>query len=153
VVHIYPRGDTIRCLMATKPRHLKTPVQLWIGDKRKDLGLTPGDIATLTGVSEDTARGWESRGRPSQEAIAILERRFGEPAPADRPEYAADLAEALAALIDELGQMRQEREAWTRGVVAVLRAYGEGRLPQDLLDGLAPPPRESEQPAPRGTEG
>lgn len=63
--------------MATKARHLKTPLQLWIADQRKAHGLTPGDLAALTGVSEDTARGWESRGRPSEDAIAVLERRSG----------------------------------------------------------------------------
>jgi DNA-binding transcriptional regulator YiaG len=63
--------------MATKPRHLKTPIQLWVADNRKRLGLTPADLAALTGVTVDTARGWESRGAPSQDAIETLTRRFG----------------------------------------------------------------------------
>ena len=42
--------------MATKPRHLKTPLQLWIADHRKALELSSLDLANLTGVTEDTAR-------------------------------------------------------------------------------------------------
>jgi transcriptional regulator with XRE-family HTH domain len=83
--------------MATKPRYMKTPLQLWIVDHRKRLGLTPGDLATMTGVTEDTARGWESRGQPSEEALAILQRRFGEPIPANR-ETPADQGALIAAL-------------------------------------------------------
>jgi hypothetical protein len=107
VVHIYPHGLTIRCLMATKARHLKTPVQLWIGDKRREFGLIPRDIAALTGVSEDTARGWESRGRPSQEALAILERRFGEAAPPERNEYVGNLAELSSAVRELIVALRE----------------------------------------------
>lgn len=102
--------------MATKARRDKTPLQLWIGNKRKEHGLTTTDVAALTGVKESTARGWESRGRPSQEALAILERKYGEAAPGDTRENYGELAEAIAALIDELEAMRLERVAWIRGV-------------------------------------
>lgn len=47
------------------------------------------------------------------------------------------LAEALEAMTRELTAMREEREAWTRGVVAVLQSYGDGQVPADLLDALA----------------
>lgn len=53
-----------------------------------------------------------------------------------------DLAAAILALTEELEAMRREREAWTRGVVAVLRAYSGGQVPAELLDALAPPPLE-----------
>lgn len=77
-------------------------MQLWVADNRKRLGLTPLDIARLTGVTVDTARGWESRGAPNQDAIDVLVRRFGVPAPAgsgasDGP----DLAGLLARLEDQ----------------------------------------------------
>lgn len=84
--------------MATKARHLKTPTQLWIADNRKRLGLSPKDLATLTDVTEDTARGWESRGRPSEDALTILERRFGVPRPIEMERIGqSDLVAALAA--------------------------------------------------------
>lgn len=57
-----------------------------------------------------------------------------------------DLAAAVLALTDELAAMRLEREAWTRGVAAVLRSYEDGRVPTDLLDALVPPPRVDAQP-------
>lgn len=98
--------------MATKSRHLKTPLQLWIADNRKRVGLSPADLGRLTGVTEDTARGWESRGRPSEDALAVLERRFGEPAPREAGQAATgDLAAALLALADELRASREERQA------------------------------------------
>ena len=81
--------------MATKSRHLKTPLQLWVADNRKRLGLAPKDLASMTGVTEDTARGWESRGKPSEDAIAILERRFGQPVPADTAQAVAGDNSAL----------------------------------------------------------
>jgi transcriptional regulator with XRE-family HTH domain len=86
--------------VATKPRHLKTPTQLWIADNRKRLGLAPGDLARLTGVTEDTARGWESRGKPSQDAMDVLVRTFGVPAPDDMAGPGSDATlPGLAALI------------------------------------------------------
>jgi transcriptional regulator with XRE-family HTH domain len=94
-VHI---GGTVRQAMATKSRHLKTPTQLWIADNRKRLGLSSLDLATLTGVSEDTARGWESRGRPSEDALVILERRFGVPRPDDDGQSVGVNADLVAAM-------------------------------------------------------
>lgn len=82
--------------MASKARALKTPIQLWVADERKRLGMKPADIARLTGVTEATARGWESQGRPGQDAIAILERTFGSSAPDnERGEAPSDLASAI----------------------------------------------------------
>lgn len=57
-----------------------------------------------------------------------------------------DLAQALVALTAELTQMRLEREAWTRGVVEVLRAYEAGQVPRELLDALSPQPRADARP-------
>ncbi len=98
--------------MATKPRHLKTPLQLWIVDNRKRLGLTPADLARLTDVTPDTARGWESRGAPSADALAILVRTFGVPLPEEQQGYGdASLAAAVLELTGELRAWRVERES------------------------------------------
>jgi transcriptional regulator with XRE-family HTH domain len=84
--------------MATKSRHLKTPTQLWIADNRKRLGLTPHDLAVLTGVTDDTARAWESRGKPSEDALRLLEQRFGQPRPSDATDLpSGDLATLIRA--------------------------------------------------------
>ena len=109
--------------MATKPRHEKTPTQLWVADNRKRLGLTPRDLAEMTGVTEDTARGWESRGKPSQDAIDILTRRFGVKPPDDRASPAGSdtlsaglvaqlqaQTEAINALVEELRAARIDRD-------------------------------------------
>ena len=87
--------------MATKARHLKTPLQLWVADNRKRLGLSPADLAQLTGVTTDTARGWESRGRPSEDAISVLERRFGTRAPREEQASGGGMAELVAAIRDQ----------------------------------------------------
>lgn len=96
--------------MATKPRHRKTEMQLWVVDNRKRLDLESSDLAAATGVSIDTARGWESRGRPSEDAIEKLERLFGRPAPVEEGQSGDPaLAAAIRALTDELQEMRRER--------------------------------------------
>lgn len=108
--------------MATKARYLKTPIQLWVADNRKRLGLTPADLAAWTGVTEDTARGWESRGAPSQDAIEELTRRFGQKPPTttssagERDTLPAELVslmeaqtEAIMSLALELRADREER--------------------------------------------
>lgn len=87
----------LRDAVATKSRLLKTAMQLWVADNRKRLGLKPHDLAVLTGVTDDTARAWESRGQPSEDALVILERRFGVPRPReDAP--TGDMAALIAAL-------------------------------------------------------
>lgn len=103
--------------MATKPRYLKTPIQLWVADNRKRLGVTPADLASWTGVTEDTARGWESRGAPSQDAIEELTRRFGQKppttaGPGERDTFPglADLAKAIENLAKQIDLDRQERQ-------------------------------------------
>ena len=120
--------------MATKARHLKTPMQLWIADNRKRLKEEPADLARLTSVTVDTARGWESRGRPSEDAIAILERHFGQPAPraereAPQDELVAairDQTAAITALIEELRAERSDdREARLRVVEALVLPQGQ----------------------------
>lgn len=113
--------------MATKPRHLKTPLQLWIADNRKEKGLTPGDLARLTGVTEDTARGWESRGSPSEDAIAILERTFGKPAPRDAGAGApgGDVAAAIdrqTAVLAQLAETSRQQATLMAALLAHLTA-------------------------------
>jgi transcriptional regulator with XRE-family HTH domain len=130
--------------VATKARHLKTPVQLWIADNRKRLGLSSADLANLTGVSEDTARGWESRGAPAEDRLVLLEHRFGSPAP--RHEASAGdqtaLVEAIGDLVEEVRAEREERQRWQRAYVETLRAALAGQLSEELLDALVPPPLE-----------
>lgn len=131
--------------MATKARHLKTPLQLWVADNRKRLGLTPTDLAQATGVTVDTARGWESRGRPSEDAISVLERRFGTRAPRDEQAAGTDLSElaaAIHALAQSIQEERSERLEWERSVAAGLRELGQALKP--LID-LARAPRADGQ--------
>jgi hypothetical protein len=114
--------------VATKARHLKTPLQLWIADHRKAASLTSADLAAWTGVSVDTARGWESRGRPSEDALSILERRFGQPAP--RSETPTDQS-AIVAAIDRLREaVERQTEEQGRGMTALAEVLGDllGRL-------------------------
>lgn len=86
-------------------------MQLWVADNRKAGGYSSKDLADWTGVVVDTARGWESRGRPSEDAIRILERKFGKPAPDAEVEQAGDseLAAALSGLAEELRLSRESR--------------------------------------------
>lgn len=119
--------------MATKPRHLKTALQLWIADERKARGETPGDLARLTSVTEDTARGWESRGAPSADALAILERHFGKAAPRAEGASTGDVAAAidrqtavLSALVDELRLARMDRDRLEAVERTVERLLAEG---------------------------
>lgn len=95
---------------------------------------------------------------PRGDEVTVLGAEFGwPPDPLDEPEDVS-LATVLGDLSRELAEMRAEREAvrseaaalrasreaWERGVVAVLRAGAEGRVPADLLDALAPrPPAET----------
>lgn len=111
MVHTGPHRRTVRCLMATKPRYEKSPIQLWIVDNRRERNMTPADIARLTGVTEATARGWESRGRPSDEALAVLERHFGVKAPADRSADYTELAQSVGSLIIAIRELVDEMRA------------------------------------------
>lgn len=102
-------------------------------------------LAREAGVSRDTFQQWwigrpPARGTGTLVATALgvayadlIAAREGAREPAE-----SDLGAALLALTEELAQMRREREAWTRGVLAVLRAYEGGQVPADLLDALAP---------------
>lgn len=78
--------------------------------------------------------------QPRPKEAEYLASVFGWPPDADaEPEAATpDLAAAVMALTVELEAMRLEREAWRRGVVAVLRSYEDGQVPEGLLDALAP---------------
>lgn len=126
-------GYAARGQMATKARYLKTPVQLWVADNRKRLGLTPRDIADLTGVTEDTARGWESRGSPSQEAIEVLTRRFGEKPPTMAGPSRGDTESGLADLIAQLIEEQRETRAMLR---EVLDRLGARSVDQAVARGL-----------------
>lgn len=116
--------------MATKARHKKTAMQLWVGDNRKAGGYSSKDLAEWTGVTTDTARGWESRGRPSEDAIRILERRFGKPAPDDdgAPADQSDLAAAIREQTDAINALVQElalsRAAQVTETAELARAIG-----------------------------
>lgn len=59
---------------------------------------------------------------------------------------APELAAALSDLAEELRQVRLERAAWQRGVLAVIRSYRAGQVPAELLDALLPPPLEDALP-------
>lgn len=50
----------------------------------------------------------------------------------------ADLAAAIRDLTDELAAIRAERQAWSRGVLEVIRAFDGGQVPEALLNALAP---------------
>ncbi len=101
--------------MATKARHLKTPLQLWVSDNRKK-GHTSEELAQRTGVTVDTARGWESRGRPSDDAIRDMERLFGVPAPrgdqaaGGLPELVVALMAQTQAMNELVLELRRERD-------------------------------------------
>ena len=117
--------------MASKPRHLKTALQLWIIDNRKRLSLEPEDLAELTGVTPATVRGWESRGKPSEDALAILERRFGVAAPREVQAGGGDMAELVAAIraqtdaITDLAAIIRARDTGLAGLLAELQTYRE----------------------------
>lgn len=134
--------------MATKPRHLKTPLQLWIVDNRKRLGLTPADLARLTDVSVDTARGWESRGSPSADALAILQAKFGKPLPEETQAVGDPGVTRLATAIEEQNALlRKVIGLWVLGdemrspaVIAELRAFVSAHLPEEPTTSLLPTP-------------
>ena len=111
--------------VATKARHLKTPLQLWIADNRKRLSLEPADLARLTGVTEATVRGWESRGRPSEDALAVLERRFGLAAPreAQASGYGSDVALAIREQTAALVEAIQARDKVIEALLSELATY------------------------------
>jgi hypothetical protein len=81
--------------------------------------------------------------RPLTDADKVVLAGLYGKTPADVPEPpqidpTPDLASAIAAMTAELTAIRLEREAWRRGVVAVLRSYEDGQVPAGLLDALAP---------------
>jgi hypothetical protein len=93
--------------MATKARHKKTAIQLWVADNRKAGGYSSADLAAWTGVTTDTARGWESRGRPGEDAIAILERKFGKPAPGGEDRSLGDQSDLAAAIRENTAMLER----------------------------------------------
>jgi transcriptional regulator with XRE-family HTH domain len=144
--------------VATKPRHLKTPTQLWIADNRKRLGLTPGDLARLTGVTEDTARGWESRGKPSQDAMDVLVRTFGVPAPDDMAGPGSDatlpgLAALIASQAELTAAIRELAEALRGSVPELDPLVQEARAEVDASDPDAGKPRRQTTSPPRKRGG
>lgn len=145
----YPPG------VPQKPRRDKTPIQLWVLDNRKRLKEESSDLAKLVGVTTDTARGWESRGRPSEDAIRILERHFDvaapvagasgdTPAPADLSDlYAkldaqADAINELAAQVKRLAD-RSETELATALVELVRSGLLAGAPSESPVGGLPQP--------------
>lgn len=122
--------------MATKARHLKTAIQLWIADQRKAGGYTSADLARWANVTVDTARGWESRGRPSEDAIAVLERHFGQTAPreerGDEPGVTAALVASLTAQTDALNRLAAaiEQQPNASAVLSAIRALADVQADQ-----------------------
>lgn len=140
--------------MATKPRHLKTAIQLWVGDQRKAGGYTSKDLADWTGVTVDTARGWESRGRPSEDAIAILERKFGKQAP--RGEAGAVPGDQ-AAIVEAIDRNTRMLSAVLEAIIARLPALppevaallveAEAQREQGQSGSSSPLPRSDPEPS------
>lgn len=130
--------------MATKPRHKKTDTQLWVYDNAKRLGLTDQDLARATGVEPGTARSWFSRGKPNADAVPILERLFGRPAPQEEAGPSA-LGEAgtaalvglVTTMLEELRAERQARVEWEQGFLEAMRELARGAARQG---DLAPAP-------------
>lgn len=145
--------------MATKARHLKTPMQLWVRDNRKRLGLSSADLAAWTDVSVDTARGWESRGRPSQDAIDILTVKFGVPPPPEAGPAGMDtLPAGLVALMENLIEEQRETRAMLERVLSRLageadpvgdarRSWVEEEMAREATRSPLPTPSRLESPA------
>lgn len=83
--------------------------------------------------------------QPKGHEITVLGAEFGWPTETAETEEIPDLATALSDLARELAAIRQERAAWERGVLAVLRSFEDGQVPIELLTALAPQPREGAQ--------
>jgi transcriptional regulator with XRE-family HTH domain len=85
------------------PRHLKHPIALWIIDSRREMTppLKPADIARVIGVTEATARAWETARAgqttrlPSADNLDAMSRLFGRPAPGRSQPTDTDLAAAI----------------------------------------------------------
>jgi transcriptional regulator with XRE-family HTH domain len=143
ITHVYTWRDTVAAVQ--KPRHQKTATQLWVADNRKRLGETPADLARLTGVTTDTARGWESRGSPGPDAIRVLEVHFGVSAPVGSggafDTASPDLATAIRELVEELRSARQERAEQEQrlraleAAVALLAQRDDGPDPAPVAPG------------------
>jgi transposase len=154
---------TVHSAMATKARHLKTPIQLWVADQRKAGGYSSKDLADWTGVTIDTARGWESRGRPSADALDILERKFGAKAPRDLADApSADQSEIVAAIDRQTAMLERVLEAISSRlpvppdplVQEALRAWAEAE--QKLSShptGTSSPPRRPSRARQRAVQG
>ena len=127
ITHVYTWRDTVAAVQ--KPRHQKTATQLWVADNRKRLGETPADLARLTGVTTDTARGWESRGSPGEDALLVLERHFGVPRPTERSGDGSTTA-GLSALIERL----DKQAAAIDRLAASVERLAQGQLsPEELI--------------------
>jgi transcriptional regulator with XRE-family HTH domain len=131
---------------------MRTPAQRgrygqWLVAAREKRGFSTAAkaLAALTAAGIHIGRSayaeYESGTKtPSRNHLPLLEEFWG---PVGEPvEDQPDLAGALSELAEELGAVRREREAWERGVLAVLRSYRDGQVPAELLDALAPQPRE-----------
>lgn len=83
--------------------------------------------------------------QPNETEAAVLAEWLGSypvEEPAEEIPSQADLATAINRLTEELAAMRAERAAFQKGIVGVLRLYGAGQVPQELLDALVPQPLE-----------
>lgn len=149
--------------MASKPRSQKTPTELWVtdgyarlrADRQMSSKAVVAMVAELCDVSEATANGWQSRGRPNEDAIRILEGLFGTKAPDGERAVAGDAAlaaalsrqaDALADLAKALVLIRTDRAKLDQLEALV------GSLVERLQDGPAPGV-PGEPGAPRGVVG
>lgn len=120
----------------------KPPVSAWIVTNRKLRGWKPADLARelrARGVraEEGTVRTWEAGRKPSDEAIAEMERLVGVPAPRD--DAPADMAGLIAALnrVAALLEAQANRdttavvEAAVQATVQVLTEQGRLATPRE----------------------
>jgi len=114
------------------------PFAAWVVRNRKRLyGTDLEQLSTALGkagapATVTTIRGWEAGSRPRPEAREVLERLFGEPAPADSGEV--DLAGAIRdqtavmqTIAAELEATRVAQQAYAEALAAILGLLA-GRL-------------------------
>jgi hypothetical protein len=133
--HVYSRP-------VAKP---KPPISAWIVAQRKlrDPEWKPRELAARLrdrGIraEEGTVRTWEAGRKPSDDAIAEMERLFGAPAPRDQgPGDLADLVAAVRELVEEvrLSRLAQDRNADVLAELLGRVAAGRPRLEGTTSEG------------------
>lgn len=112
----------------------KPPIAAWIARERHRLELKAGELAKKLAdqgveVTEQTIRVWESYSgrKPSAFNLEALERIFGSRAPVEAPEVdilavVTRQSEAIADLLEQLAEERQERREATAAFLAAVQA-------------------------------